>query len=444
MLALKGKKIGVLGLGTSGLAAVEYLHQQGAQVYVLSKGEPSTWPHFDRLQSLDLGKNCFSDRHYFPSEVAAVILSPGISRQHRALRKLKNVPIINEIELAWPTVQAPVIAVTGSNGKTTTVSLVTALLRGMGKKVFLGGNIGTPLCTYALNPTPVDYFVLELSSFQLESLREFHPQVAVILNVVANHGERYKTVDAYLAAKWQITHNLSGHDTFIYPQNLLERKNALPLPLCARVALDLDDGQQALAELSTVWDLKEFKLPGQHNLLNLYFCYHILKALNLPLAKAQKALAEFTGVEYRVSLVPTPLPFKAFNDAKSTNWHATAAAIVSAKAASDPGRPLWLIIGGQRRGRHDDLAPWLERFIAQVDKFILIGDTTEEYYALLQGRAAVQRAYDLATAVRHVLAAGFTGTLLFSPGLPSFDQYPNYVARGKDFATLLAELGPQA
>ena len=194
VIKLKDKKVGILGLGQSGMAAAEYLHQQQARVWILSRGNPTSWPSYGQLESWQMAQHCANDKAGFPGDLSLVVLSPGISREHKALRKLKNVPIINEVELAWPTVKAPVIAVTGSNGKTTTVSLLAALLQGMGKKVFLGGNIGTPLCRYALDPRPVDYIILELSSFQLESLREFHPRVAVLLNIVPNHGERYKTL----------------------------------------------------------------------------------------------------------------------------------------------------------------------------------------------------------------------------------------------------------
>ncbi|MBP5296948.1 MAG: hypothetical protein J6Y94_06415, partial [Bacteriovoracaceae bacterium] len=295
------------------------------------------------------------------------------------------------------------------------------------------GNIGTPLCRYALDPHPVDYVILELSSFQLESLREFHPRVAVLLNVVPNHGERYKTLAQYTAAKWQITKNLRGDDTFIFPTAFASLAQSLP---CAKVAVDLADA--ALTEkLAADWDLSSFKLVGRHNLLNLYFCTQVLKSLGLRPADAQAALDKFLGVEFRLARVAAALPFVALNDAKSTNWDATLTAVRSVAETNEQQLPLWVIIGGQRRGRGDDLAPRAAELIQAVQKVLLIGDTTEEYFNLLQGRVAVQRAYTLEAAVRHVVGAGFKGILLFSPGLPSFDQYPNYVARGKDFDLLL-------
>jgi UDP-N-acetylmuramoylalanine--D-glutamate ligase len=441
-LDLKSKRVCVFGLGKSGLSAFKFLLQEEADVWAVNKGDPPSWEAYQTI-SEQIGKDkCLNEDHAatIMAESQLIILSPGIPRSHPALARAhrREVPIWSEIELASRYISAPIIAITGSNGKTTTTTLLGEMMKETNHHVFIGGNIGTPLCDYALKPSKVDFILLEVSSFQLESMESFRPKVAMLLNIFPNHGERYPSVEEYAAAKFNITKRMSGDDHFIYRRHPLIDEWAVNL-CCHKYSIDTDKLESIKAELENFIKLDKFKLPGQHNLTNLYFCYIVFKVLGLRLLGVQKVIDNFHGVSYRMQRIPSKLPFVAFNDAKSTNWDATMTAIQSLQAERR-SKDLYVILGGQRRGRGDSLAPYVTQLSASIDKALLIGDTTEELAELLIGKVPLQRCYRLEDALSHVCSIDFDGILLFSPGLPSFDQFDNYQKRGEAFNDHLQSL----
>ncbi|MEI8346150.1 MAG: UDP-N-acetylmuramoyl-L-alanine--D-glutamate ligase [Pseudomonadota bacterium] len=436
---MKKKRVTVYGMGKSGLSALQFLLEHEADVWAVSKGAPATWPDYQKISAWIGPDKCLEED--FASNLMAeselIVLSPGIPRQHPILQRAhrRGIPLWSEIELASRFINIPILAVTGSNGKTTTVTLLSEMLTETGHDVFVGGNIGTPLCDFVLKPQKVDYILLELSSFQLESIEEFHPHLAIILNVFSNHGERYNTVNEYTAAKFNITKNMGENDHLIYRQD--PQLNFWTQDLkCQKYPINTTQVEAMRAEMENFFKLEKFKLPGTHNLTNLYFSFLVFKILKLKMIGIQKVVDSFNGVSYRMQKISGDYPFIPFNDAKSTNWDATMTAIRSLQIEKK-GRPLFVIIGGQPRGRGDSLGPHLAELASLVDKVLLIGETTEELAGLLVGKIPYQRCYTLADALKHVYSLDFNGALLFSPGLPSFDQYENYQKRGESFNQLL-------
>jgi len=227
--------------------------------------------------------------------------------------------------LCFQKIKVPIIAVTGSNGKTTTVTMMAKALESFDKKVFLGGNIGLSPCELLLSKEKVDYVVLELSSFQLESIDEFRPKVSVILNLFDNHGERYKEIIDYARAKFNITKNLKDEDVFIYQKGSMGISEWVKNGKYQKIEIpDQIEFKEAMPEI----DLNQFLLPGIHNKMNLYFVYQIFKSIKLPLWPINQMIKNFRGVYHRIERLDyNKNNLMVFNDSKSTNWQATMTAV---------------------------------------------------------------------------------------------------------------------
>ncbi len=438
-MKFSAKKIAVFGMGRSGLSSLKLLVKEMADVYSVNQGNPEDWKEFSQVEKL------ISRDHMMAQDGASelfascelIILSPGIPRDHQSLTlaNQKQIPIWSEIELAYAFFdqRVPIVAVTGTNGKTTTVSLMGEVLRSAGHRVFVGGNIGIPFCEYILDGQQADYVVLELSSFQLESMHSFRPNIAVILNLFPNHGERYSNVEDYGLAKFHIADFMTESDIVIYDSaNPLIRSwaEALSTKIIPIDTSDLKKNRQSIEE---VFSLAKYKLKGGHNITNLRFVVATMEALGIDEQGVQQAIDHFAGVDFRVQYIASDDLFAAYNDGKSTNWDAVKTAV---KAMDGSQRPVYLILGGQRRGRGDTLNPHLKA-LSSVAKILLIGETTDQFAEELSGYISYQKCYDLASAISFARETRFDGILLFSPGLPSFDQYANYVKRGEHFTQLI-------
>jgi UDP-N-acetylmuramoylalanine--D-glutamate ligase len=429
---IKGKKIGILGLGVSGKVALEFCLQYGADVTVVNQGAPSTWNITVKGQY-----KSFSQKDPRASECLGeqdlVLLSPGIPRNIKVLEQAfaKKVPVWNEIELASRFCKIPIIAITGTNGKTTTVSFLAHALEASGKKYFLGGNIGTPFLEWAKTCEEVDYIILELSSFQCESLDKFHPQVAAILNLGFNHGERYGGLHDYGEAKALIHQKQTGGDLLL----LGEIGDLNQFPWHPGVELINLPEVGLVEELRKDLNLDHFTLAGHHNKKNLWFIYQIFKKYKIPFIGLQKSLETFGGVAHRLERISNKWGLSIFNDAKSTNWQATLSALVSLREEEGPK---WLIVGGQRRGQNDlPTQQEMENLKGEVDHFLLIGEAAGDLYSFL-GNERASACGDLEKAMREVAHHMISGTLIFSPAFPSFDQFKNYVERGVLFKDLVS------
>lgn len=449
MMDLKNKRIAVFGMGVSGLSALRLLHALGANCIAINSGEVSSWAKKPGvLDYIDLA-NCYSETDIVLAEVLSgielVILSPGIPREHDLLKPLleNNVPVSGELELAYRYLESthllsPVIGITGTNGKTTTTTFLGEMIEMDHKKVFVGGNIGIPFCDYAfdmyLKKEKADYILLELSSFQLESIDHFHVNIAIFLNLYQNHGERYTTIEAYGLSKFNITNRFTVDDLLIYPEDF---------SFVADWAIKQKGKKKSVNTLHPVisdFDLSQFKLPGIHNRVNLNFILLTAEAIGLSKSSIQKSIDTFGGVHHRIEYVNKlrGLPyFVAYNDAKSTNWDAT---ITAVKAMEGMKGQLYLVIGGKKRGHGDSILPYLDFLKTRVHCFYLIGEMAGEIEAELKASSVrYKKTETLEKTVEdlRINRKDDDGILLFSPGFPSFDQFRNYVHRGEHFIHLL-------
>jgi len=433
-MQLKDKKCTVFGLGVSGSSATKFLAKQGATVSVINQGAPQTWKEYDQFKDFNLVDQSDPKALEVMERSEIVVLSPGIPRSHPLLLKAhsQGVPVISEIELAFPFVQAEkVLAITGSNGKTTTVTLLAKALEALNKKVFLGGNIGTPLCELAISEQKVDYIVLELSSFQLESMIDFKADVSAILNLTMNHGERYQNLEDYAFAKFHITDRQTEMDTFIFDQSSELLQKWIQRLSCQLCPLELHDSTILKTELESRYDLSKLKLAGAHNLANLRVVDQFLEVLKLPKTGLQKVIDTFSGVHHRVEFVEHQGPFVCYNDAKSTNWDATMAAL---KAMEGKPSPLWLVLGGQPRGQGEVPSKEVLNYLRDhVEMVLVIGAAQSFLQKELGNHVKVFLAENLQGMAKQIKDKKFAGTLLFSPAFPSFDQFSNYVDRGEKF-----------
>ena len=426
----KNRKCVVFGMGNSGVSAFRLLHALGGEVYAISQGEVDSWPCFEQLMSL-------TSRNYLVCQdevnqsliegVEFVVISPGIPRDLPIFKFFQGIPVISEIELGVRALDLDgptYIGVTGTNGKTTTVSFLGEMIKDLNKEVFVGGNIGIPLCDYAYQRlfqkrASVDYILLELSSFQLEASPSFHPKVSGILNVTPNHGERYLSENDYKQAKFNLFNNVTKTDTVI---------------LNAKLKTNFSSGAKIVyveenSEFNYPYSLENFKLVGEHNLFNLKFCLEVLKGLDLMLPEVQRTIDHFSGVAHRLQYVESEDAFTLYNDAKSTNWEAT----ITALKAFEGQRGLYLILGGKKRGRGDSISPYIETISNYVEKIMLIGETENDLGLELEGYIPYEKCGNLNTVFLRLRADEFKGTVLFSPAFPSFDQFKNYMERGESF-----------
>jgi UDP-N-acetylmuramoylalanine--D-glutamate ligase len=449
MMNLKNKRIAVFGMGVSGLSALRMLHALGAETIAINSGAVDSWAKSPGVLDTTALSHCFTEND--PQLVSAlknielVILSPGISRDHDLLHALhkRDVPVWGELELAYRYIESinklsPIIGITGTNGKTTTTTFLGEMIEMDNKKVFVGGNIGVPFCDYAFDlwsgktSAEVDFILLELSSFQLESIDHFHVNIAMFLNLYQNHGERYASIEDYGRSKFFITNHFTDNDVLIYPEDF---------PFIKEWAESEPGIKKTVNTKHPVseYDLTNFKLPGIHNRVNLNFILIAAEVLKLSPKAIELCIDSFAGVHHRIEYVDrvVGLPhFRAYNDAKSTNWDATLTAVT---AMEDIPGALYLIIGGKKRGHGDSILPHLEFLKSKVLGLYLIGEMADEIEKEVKGIVPYKKTMTLQETVKDLREThrDEQGILLFSPGFPSFDQYRNYVHRGEHFIELL-------
>jgi len=304
-----------------------------------------------------------------------------------------------------------------------------------GKKVFCGGNIGIPYCELALSQEKVDYAVIEVSSFQLETIHEFHPIIGLILNIFPNHSERYDRVKDYALAKFRLLTNMTQEDHLVLGTEnpyLDEIKNH------PSEKSFFTKGKLPLEFLKT-FDFNNARVKGEHNEANFYAAYRVLEILEIENLNSlfQKFINSFSGVAHRLEFVLESEGLKIYNDAKSTNILATSTAI---KAFKNSDEPLYLILGGKLRSEGDKLLSDLLPFKTQIQCIYTIGDVTERLFDELKNDFKVIKSQDLKSVFKDVKEKKLRGNLVFSPAFPSFDQFKNYVDRGEKFKAWAREV----
>jgi len=436
---LSQKKVCVFGPGLSGKSALDFLKDQPiSEVLIVGSGHPSNWglkevffKHPFRALSQD-ETQCSKEM----ADCDLIVLSPGIAREHSLLVEAhhKGTPIWSEVELAYHFFKAPIIAVTGTNGKTTTVTLLGELFKAFGLSTFVGGNIGLPFLE-ALK-SDYDLALLELSSFQLESLEDFHANMTSILNVFPNHGERYDDHEDYRLAKWNIIQHQKEDEYLFVGEDVGGPKEKIGKP--QRVELPLSFEDDLLREVEGL-DLSKIKVVGTHNRKNIWFAWKLFSTFLKEESKSKvikvfkEVVYNFSGVEHRVEALGNIEGNLVFNDAKSTNWQATLTALM---AVSEIDLPITLIMGGQLRG-HNDL-PTSEQMKMIKDlthECLTIGESGK---CLFEYDPYFKEVVSIEGAKKYMQDNQTQGIILFSPGFPSFDQFENYAQRGRKFKELFS------
>ena len=416
----------VLGYGRTGRAVASYLHEHGVRVFV-SDSSPLSDADRDTLEEQRIG---FEQRGHTLLAIEGadlIVTSPGINPVVSILKRARrdSIPIISEIDLAYLQLRdVQIIAVTGTNGKSTTVKLIEGMLRGEGINAIAAGNIGLPFITLADDPP--DVVVLEVSSFQLEQSSIFHPQVACLLNIAPDHLDRHGSMDKYIAAKMSIFARQDASDVAVISRGI----DLLKTTIAGRI-VHFDDVR--LPQTAFVDSLPP------HNRSNLRAaiacCREILPDLDAERIDLPSLESAF-HLPYRMQEEPRLGGVRVINDSKSTN----AASAITALRAVDG--PCVLILGGRHKGAgYDDLA----NVIAQRDlrRVILYGEGASFLQSTLRdvGYTRSSLCSDLKCALKHAASEAHEGdTVLFSPACSSYDQYRNYVERGEHFSRLIESL----
>ena len=424
---LAGRKTVVVGAGDSGRAAAELLRVLGAEVRLTERDASrvdAELTRFARERGIDLIVGEHASSHFVEADL--VVPSPGVPAA--AIRPLLSpegdTELIGELELAWRCVTEPVLAVTGTSGKTTTVTAAARMLEQAGLKVFLGGNIGTPLSRYILDRErqgKADVLVLEVSSFQLQTCTSFKPRVAVILNISPNHLDYHQDMEEYREAKLNLLAFQDEDDLALLPVELafsLKGRNVT----------------RAQKQYIESWPrFPESPLLGAHNHANLEAAYQACRFFGVTEDEAREAMKRFTGLPHRLEPVGEVGGVLFVNDSKATTVTALCAALLSFH------QPVRLLAGGKYKG--GDLAKLLPLIQEQVVAVGLFGGSREVFEAAWEGAAPLFWEPTLEKAAKRLFAEARPGdVILLSPATSSFDQYENYKARGDDFRRIAGEL----
>lgn len=443
---IEGKKALVIGLGRSGTAAAETLIRAGAKVDVYdAKGddEKKAW-----ADSIGAGA-CFGERPENVGSYDLMVLSPGVPTEKDFVKEArdKGVEVIGELELAYRTGRGIYIAITGTNGKTTTTTLVGEIFRRAGAKTEVVGNIGKAVTGVAMDVDDDTYMITECSSFQLETTNTFRPAVSAILNITPDHLDRHKTMEDYMLAKAKVFDNQADDEFFVYNDDdeLCKKASmmcrAIPVPFSRQHELDfgayVKDGRIVIADGVGIVDIcgaDELKIPGLHNLENALAAAAIAYFGGVGAGPIGDELRSFKGVEHRIEDCGTVNGVKYINDSKGTNPDA---AIKAVQAFHD----IILIAGGYDKGAEFD--EFIGGFEGRVKAMITLGVTAPKIEAAAEkaGFKAVYRVEDMAGAVQKAASIAVEGdTVLLSPACASWDMYTSYEVRGRDFKARVEEL----
>ena len=412
----------VVGAGKSGLAAAELLLRLGARV-ALADAKPDLDPAAlgPLAGRVELRLGAHTPAQF--ADASLVVLSPGVAAKKiaAALAPVASENVVAELEFASWFLQDPVLAITGTNGKTTTTTLVSQMLTDAGKTVFTGGNIGTPLCRFLLDGSRADVVVLEVSSFQLQNCQSFAPKVGVLLNFAANHLDYHADMEEYLSAKLNLFARMDASGLAILPQEM-------------RAELEKRDFTRA----KKIWfgptdRLPAPHLPGAHNRANVEAAWQAANAFGVSEASARATAAAFQPLAHRLQAVGEKNGVLFVDDSKSTTLDSTAAAVQSFE------RPVRLLLGGVFKG--GDVAGLIPALDGRVVEIALFGAAREVFEPVLGKRFKLSWEPDLERAVRRLWTSARPGdVLLLSPATASFDAYRGYAARGDHFQRIVKEL----
>ncbi|NNU89320.1 UDP-N-acetylmuramoyl-L-alanine--D-glutamate ligase [Anoxybacillus sp. CHMUD] len=440
-----GKKVFVLGLAKSGLAAAKRLRELGADVVVNDRNEPSE-PEKQQLEALGVRLVCGGHPLELLDEpFDFVVKNPGIPYTNALVQKalVKHIPIITEVEIAYETSEAPIIGITGSNGKTTTTTLIYHMLQEAKRRPLIAGNIGTVACEVAKQATKDDVIVMELSSFQLLGTIRFRPHIAVLLNIFDAHLDYHGTKEAYAEAKGNIFKNQTETDYAVVNADdpivmqLAKKSRAQHVPFSVKTPLSygatVKEGAIYFHDKRII-DITDVALRGTHNLENILAAVAAAKLAGADNEAIRRVLTTFTGVPHRLQFVAEINGRKFYNDSKATNILATQ------KALSAFHEPVILLAGGLDRGNEfDELLPYFKH----VKAVITFGQTAPkiERVAREAGIQQVKRVDNVEQAAFAAYEWSSPGDIiLLSPACASWDQYKTFEQRGDMFVHAVHKL----
>jgi UDP-N-acetylmuramoylalanine--D-glutamate ligase len=451
MMDLKNKRVLVVGLGRSGLSAAMFLREQGARVTVsdtrsavaLAKEIPALLEAGIMVESGGHGLLTFRRQDL-------IVVSPGVPMDTPEVKQVVafGLPVIGELELASRYLQGRIVAITGSNGKTTTTTLVGKIFADAGLPTLVGGNIGLPVIDLVAQSKPETVSVLEVSSFQLETVEEFHPWIAVVLNITPDHLDRHGSFETYAAAKARITERQVAEDFLVLNA---EDKAAQMVALKTKAQIFWFSGRRPIkqgafvhgesilfvpregAKAEPVMPVSDIHLKGSHNVENVLAAVCAARLAKIPAESIRTSVAGFAAVEHRLELVKVVNGVEFYNDSKATNVDA------AMKAVASFGGGIHLILGGKDKDSDYSLMSGMLK--ERVKIVYTIGSAAEKIERELQGVVKIVPAETLQVAVAKAAKAATIGdVVLLSPACSSFDQFENYEQRGRVFRQLVNEL----
>jgi UDP-N-acetylmuramoylalanine--D-glutamate ligase len=450
-MELNNRRVLVVGLGKSGLAAALFLRDKGARVTVSdSRSMVALEKEIPAL--LDAGIMVEAGGHGLLTfrRQDLIVVSPGVPYDTPELKQVRafGMTVIGEVELASRFLQGKIVAITGSNGKTTTTALTGKIFTDAGLATLVGGNIGVPVIDLVARSTPESWSVLEVSSFQLETIAEFRPRIAVVLNITPDHLDRHGSFENYAAAKARITENQTGDDFLVLnaedkPTQIVATKTRAQIfwfsprrPIKQGAFVHVEsiaflprEGGKA----EPVMPIAEIPLKGAHNVENVLAAVCAARLAGIPAASIRESVRSFHAVEHRLEFVATVRGVDFYNDSKATNVDATRKALEAFPSG------IHLILGG--KDKDSDYTELADLVRARVKTVYTIGSAAEKIEQHLKGTAKIVSAGTLDTALRTASENADAGdVVLLAPACASFDQFENYEHRGRVFKELVGGL----
>jgi UDP-N-acetylmuramoylalanine--D-glutamate ligase len=440
---LKGKYVLILGLARSGVAAAMELTNLGAKVTASDMKSREELKDTVFLESRGVELVYGGHPLTLLNKCDLIVISPGVPSDLEILKEARkrDIPVISELELGFRFAKAPIIAVTGTNGKTTTTTLIGEILKNDGKNITLAGNIGIPLVREVEKAENKDYLVVEVSSFQLENIMHFKPRISVLLNITEDHLNRHKTFENYIEAKARLLENQTEEDYAVLNyddpivRSLIKRVKPRILLFSQKEELIrgiyIKNGVIVIRENGKIYPIlkaEELGIKGSHNLENALAAVCVAWICRINLNNMAETLKDFRGVEHRLEYVAIIAGVKFINDSKATNPNAAQKAIEALK------EPIVLIAGGY--DKKSDYSGLIKAFDGKVKKLILIGDTAQaiESCALNHGFYEIEKSSSMQEAVKLGYNAALPGdVVLLSPACASWDMFESFEERGRIF-----------
>ena len=467
-MQLKDKHIVIVGLGRTGFAVARFLHQQGARTVATDTADERTLADtVKNLRAMGIDVELGPHRSALFEKADLIVVSPGVSHTIAPIvaARSRGVAVVGEVELAARFIQAPIVAVTGTNGKTTTTRLLGQMLQRSGMTTFVGGNIGNPLIEYVRGGQKERLVVAEISSFQLDTIDQFRPHISILLNITADHLDRYPDFEAYANSKMRIFKNqqaddvavLNGSDPLIRVKAADIKSRRLFFPTLQtdeqgavlngkRIILNMDKFEPLQPVLQSPnskiqnrihLDITRSALIGRHNHENVCAASLAALAAGGTVEGIQQTLVEFKGLPHRIEHVATINTIHFYNDSKATNVDGVL------RALDCFAKPIVLLMGGRDKGSNFKLLA--DSIGKNVKELVVMGEAAGPIKNALSQRIPTKTADSMDAAVATAFAdANPNEVVLLSPGCASFDWYGSYAERGEDFRRAVEQVKKKA